>query len=458
MPHDPSQRTFTKACCAGVAVALAAVFSPSIYAEPEPQILTLEQAKEIGLANRPALKARQLFAATARQTTLQIESARYPLVSGNATAATAQRETTVQDGREVSLDTRIAAGALNNPTVLRRDAAGVIVSQLVTDFGRTSSLIQSSRFNEASQQQQVNATRAQVLADIADAYFAALEAQAVLQVAQKTLEARQTLLNRIAALTKSKLKSELDVRFAQVNLDESRLLLLRAQNAVDAAFSHLSTSVGSRDTRRYTLVDPPSSEAPPADLDALLMQAIAVRPELASLRADREAARKFVEAQKALRYPTINAFAAGGVTPIGDERFPRNYGAIGINLNINLFDGGKITALQQEARLRAFAVSENLTEAENTISNAVRIAWLNARAGYENIAISEHLRDAASQALKLAEARYNLGITSFVELNQAQLSAIDAEIGASRAKYQYLTARTVLDYQVGALNASAAGK
>ncbi len=60
--------------------------------------------------------------------------------------------------------------------------------------------------------------------------------------------------------------------------------------------------------------------------------------------------------------------------------------------------------------------------------------------------------DAASQALSLAESRYNLGITSIVELNQAQLSAIDAEIAYSRAKYDYFIARAALDYEVGALD------
>lgn len=440
------------------AVVVAALWSMVVQvdaqtqSQPQAPVLSLQEAQQIALSNRPLLRARQFSAETARQTTIQIESARFPQVSGNVTAATAQRDTVVQGGQEVTLDTRIAAGGLNNPTVLRRDAAGVIVSQLVTDFGRISRLVESAKFNEQSQAQQLNATVAQVLLDVDNAYFGSLEAQSVLRVAQKTVDARKLLLDRITALMKSKLKSELDVRFAQVNFDEARLLLLRTQNSVDAASARLSTSLGYRDGRRFTLVEQADAAAPPADLSTLLTQAVATRPELASLRADREAANKFVQAQKALRYPTINAFAAGGVVPIGDERFSQNYGAIGVNLNLTLFDGGKISALQKEAQLRALAASENLTEAENNVADAVRVAWLNANAAYENIDITGHLRDAASQALKLAESRYNLGITSIVELNQAQLSAIDAEIGYGRAKYEYLRARSNLEYQVGTLD------
>jgi outer membrane protein len=413
--------------------------------------LTLQEARQVALANRPLLRARQFSAQTAQQLTAQVQSARYPQVIASATAATATRGTQVVDGRETTLDTRIAAGGLNNPTVVRRDAAGLVVSQLITDFGRTSHLIESARLGEASQQQQVNATRAQVLLDVDYAYYEVLEAQAVLRVAQKTVDARQVILDRIAALARNKMKSELDVRFAQVNLDEARLLLLRAQNAVDAAFSRLSTALGYREARRFVLADQ-AAAAGLGELDPLLQQATVLRPELASLRADRDAADRFAKAQGALRYPTISAIGAAGVVPIGDDRFASPYGAIGVNLNIAVFDGGKITALQREATLRALTAAENLSEAENNVVNAVRVAWLNARAAFENIGITEHLLEAAQQALKLAESRYNLGITSIVELNQAQLSAIDAEIAFSRATYQYLSARSALDFQVGVLD------
>jgi len=445
----------------GTGLIAALLCMPALHAyaqQQSPPVLTLKEAQQTALANRPLLRASQLSADSARQLTLQLQSGRYPQVLGSVTAATATTENTVQDGKEVTLDTRIAAGSLNNPSVLWRAAAGLTVSQLVTDFGRTSSLVQSAQSNEAAQRYRVSATRAQILLEVDDAYLAVLEAQAVRRVAAKTVDARKALLDRIAALAKSKLKAELDVRFAQVNLDQARLLLLSADNAVEAAFARLSTSLGFRDTRRFTLVDRPDSPSPPIDLDSLLAQAIARRPELASLRADRDAAKKFVDAQKALRYPIINVYGAAGAVPVGDDRFPQYYGAIGINLNVPVFDGGKISALQQQAQLQALTLSESLSETENSVVKAVRVAWLNANAGYQNIEITAHLQEASAQALNLAESRYNLGITSIVELNQAQLSAIDAEIVYSQARYRYLSALTALDYQVGTLDVIDTGR
>ncbi|HEX7955278.1 MAG TPA: TolC family protein [Burkholderiales bacterium] len=430
-----------------VAVLLGLVCAP-IFAQQPPQALSLKDARQIALINRPLVRAAKLSVEGARQNTIQLQSGRYPQLSASITAANAYRETTTQDGKDVTLDTRIAAGGLNNPTVLRRESNGLYLSQLITDFGRTSSLVESAQLNEQSQQQQANATRAEVILETSNAYFAALEAQSVLEVATKTVDERSVMLERISALARNKIKSELDVSFARVNLGEARLLRLRAENAVDAAFARLSTSLGYHDARRFTLSEEPVSE-PPADIDALLGQAVAARPDLASLRMDREAAKKSVQAAKALNYPTINLVAAAGVTPYGDERLSRNYGAIGLNLSVPLLDGGKISAIEQQAQLKSLALSETLQEAQNNVLRSVRVAWLNARSGFENIGITQTLRDAAAQALGLADSRYKLGITSIVELNQAQLSAIDAEIAYTRAKYQYLAARAILDFQVG---------
>ncbi|MEO8157305.1 MAG: TolC family protein [Betaproteobacteria bacterium] len=424
--------------CAATQIALA----------QQPATLSLVQARQIALSNRPLVRAGDLSVAAAQQNTIQVKSARYPQLSASVTAVDAYRENTTQDGKDVTLDTRIAAGGLNNPTVLRRESNGLFLSQLVTDFGRTSSLVESAQLAETAQKHLAEATRAQVILEVSDAYFATLEAQAVLQVATKTVESRTLTFERIAGLARNKLKSELDVRFAQVNVEEARLLRLRADNALEAAFARLATAMGYHDARRFQLTEEPPAD-PVGPLDSLLEQAVAVRPDLASLRADREAARKSVDAAKALAYPTISLYAAAGVTPWGDERFSKNYGAIGLNLSVPLFDGGRISSLQQQAQLKALALSENLLEAENIVLRSVRVAWLNARSGYENIEITGHLRDAASQALLLADSRYKLGITSIVELNQAQLSAIDAEISYARARYQFLTARAVLDFQVG---------
>ncbi len=54
-------------------------------------------------------------------------------------------------------------------------------------------------------------------------------------------------------------------------------------------------------------------------------------------------------------------------------------------------------------------------------------------------------------ALDLAQSRYNLGLSSIVELSQAQLNLTAAQIGYANAKYDCQARRVNVDFQIGAL-------
>jgi hypothetical protein len=69
---------------------------------------------------------------------------------------------------------------MNSPIILSTGSPTVSVSQLVTDFGRTHELVKSSNLHAQAQQENVTATRADVLLRVNQAYFGVLKAQAVL--------------------------------------------------------------------------------------------------------------------------------------------------------------------------------------------------------------------------------------------------------------------------------------
>ena len=126
-------------------------------------------------------------------------------------------------------NTRLAAiGGLNNPLILNRNAEGLILSQLITDFGRTPNLAGSAKLRAQAEAENAQATREQILLAVDGAFFAAQQAQAVVRVAEQTVAARQTFLDQVSAMATNKLKSELDLSFARVNLEDSLILLSKA--------------------------------------------------------------------------------------------------------------------------------------------------------------------------------------------------------------------------------------
>ena len=97
------------------------------------------------------------------------------------------------------------------------------------------------------------------------------------------------------------------------------------------------------------------------------------------------------------------------------------------------------------------ATMENIRDMVDNIASNVRVAWLNANYASEKLQLTGRLLQHANIAFDLAQARYKVGASSIVELSQAQLNKTSAEIGEAAAKYDYLTQRALLDYQVGAL-------
>ena len=155
------------------------------------------------------------------------------------------------------------------------------------------------------------ATREQILLATDGAFYTALQAQSVMRVAQQTVTARQVFLDQVSALATNKLRSDLDVSFARVNLEDARLLLSKAQNDLQAAFAELSTLLGAPEPVSYRLVEQPLPGKSPQCTD-FVQQALGARPDLLSLKNQQQAAVKFARGEKALRYPTISAIGSAG--------------------------------------------------------------------------------------------------------------------------------------------------
>ena len=156
---------------AGMAALVFAATAPAVAQTPQP--LSLRDAEARALRNHPQVLAGQYSAEAGNEMTREARSAYFPAVVGSVTGAEAV------DG------SRIAAGGLNNPIILDRVAAGVSVSQLLTDFGRTSDLVQTASLRARALAQSAVADRADVLLRVDRAYFAALRAQAILRVAER---------------------------------------------------------------------------------------------------------------------------------------------------------------------------------------------------------------------------------------------------------------------------------
>lgn len=400
--------------------------------------LTRPQAEQIALTNNPRVRVNQLLARAQHQVVREVRSDELPNLNGNLTAVEAN-------------DGRLSSGSLTASRLLEHAGMGIYLSQLITDFGHTHNLVASAKLQEKARIADAEASREDIVLATDEVFFQALEAQATLRVAKETVAARQTLVDQVSALTAAKLKSELDLSFAQVNLSQAKLLQLDAENNVNAARASLSAVLGYDRQMDYQLVEDPDLAALPPDAGTLIATAIQNRPDLQSLRFNEQAAQKFSRAQREQLLPTISALGVAGETPVGSSQYFSSdwYGAVGVNMSVPIFNGFRFSAQASEAKLQAQAATERTRDLLNQVVRDVRTGWLNANTALQRVTVTGELLKQANTALDLSQTRYQLGLSSIVELSQAQLQQTQAAISDANARSQYGFAMSVLNFQTG---------
>jgi outer membrane protein len=411
--------------------------APVVSSRPR---LTLADAEHMAIEHNPNISVARLIALAQAQVTREVRSAELPTVQGALTAVGAHE------------NSRITAGLLNNPSVYDRAAGGLSVSQLITDFGRTHNLVRSAQSNAEAQIENERATELDITLTVDQAFYQVLTSQAVLKVAEATVNQRQATVDQVGALTKARLRSDLDLSFADVQLSQAKLLLLDARNDAADAMASLNAVLGSELDEQYTLVDETSANPEPApqDAEALLQTALTARPDLAALNYNYTAARQFSIAERDLWMPTVSAMAAVGGTPVRSDQIQSSwYGAVGANISIPVFNGFLYNARAQEAKLRANAAGEQVRNLRDVIARDLRTAVLNAQNAFQRIGVTQEMLNESNMALDLSEERYKIGLSGIVELTQAQLAQTQAEIDYANARYAYQTALAVVRFQTG---------
>jgi outer membrane protein len=132
----------------------------------------------MAIEHNPNISVARLIALAQAQVMREVRSGELPTATGSLTAVGAHE------------NSRVTAGLLNNPSIFDRAAGGLTVSQLITDFGRSHNLVRSAQSNAKAQLENERATELDITLTVDQAFYQALTAQAVLKVAEETVNQR----------------------------------------------------------------------------------------------------------------------------------------------------------------------------------------------------------------------------------------------------------------------------
>jgi outer membrane protein len=425
-----------------------AMLSTTAGAATQPPILTLLDAERLALANHPDIKVSR-FDEFAADEAVKVARAGYePQVLGTAVQGLAPG------------GTRIAAyNAITDPTIIQRTSFGVGVQQYITDFGRTGDLVQAAEFDVRARAAETDRSRDTVLLTVTQAFFDVLRANALLVVAQQTLQERRTLLHLVATLQRAGLRSTLDVAIASRDVSTADQLVLEGRNRRLDAFAQLTEAIGSSDYSIYRLADVSALPPVPADFPALEAAAQRSNPDLIEAQDAGQAAASRARATRRLSAPTVTGYGFFGGSPFKESNVAlvSPYAAAGINLTVPIFTGGSIAAQERQARDEAAAADQAATAARNRLLRDVRIAYEDVKTARGNVDLSRRILQTADVALHDTDVRYRIGLNSIADVSEAELQRTQAAIGETNAIYDFIVQEANLEFAVGIIGADLRG-
>ena len=404
----------------------------------EPERLTITQAVQLALANSPDLQAAEQRLEAAQARVGMARSRYFPQLSFNGIA-------------KLGL-----AGATNGLALLglpaspfyRNLAEAVNVNQDIFDFGRTRHATGVARAEVEAAKQELAGTRFRVEERARVAFLRVLSARRVSHVRQEALRERQGVERKTQEFFQAGLSSKLDANLAEVGLRSAELAVAQAGNDEQAAWAALFGALGRPEGTHYDLVEPQFTLAPPSQLTLEIDQALVTRPDLRALQAELEAQQERVEYAQGLRRPILLGVFSGGYARF-EEPTAAQLMSGGLGLVAPLYTGGGLEA-QVKAERHALAglrarYASRVLEARVEVSHA-HAELLKA---LDSAQANQQIAGYAEEALRLAQTRYTVQLTSFVELLTAEASTEQARAEYAQAVYNYQISRTRLNTAVG---------
>jgi NodT family efflux transporter outer membrane factor (OMF) lipoprotein len=310
-------------------------------------------------------------------------------------------------------------------------------------FGRMAAVIEQNRSATKAAALDIEATKHVLAGSIAQAYVALDQSYVLADLARRTEEQRQNILDLTIQRLKAGLDTRSELRAAEATVPQARMERLQAEANVDLAVHRLAALTG-RGADTYADIQRPQLDLQTALTlpEKLPIDLLQRRPDILAARARVDAAIHGEAAAKAAFYPDINLSAFAGFAAIGlDQLFraeDRTYGA-GPTFHLPVFDAQRLKASYRNSAAEADAAIASYNQ---TVLQAVQQVadQLTLLASYrQQIIESDQSLAASEDANRIAELRYRNGLNGYLNV----LNTETAVLNARRSKIDLIAAQAV---------------
>jgi outer membrane protein len=305
--------------------------------------------------------------------------------------------------------------------------------------GRTDALERAARAEASASAADLAAARADLRLETARAFWALVTARSSVGVLERALERARTHVGDVRQRLDAGLVPPNELASAEAQESRQRLLAIEARNQRDVASAELARLIGESVLRP---IEPAATlESPPGPVSAFAT----LVDEAHSRRDDRRAIERRIDAAKERRaaaaaaaYPTIALGGGFDYARPNPRIFPRvdvwdDSWDASVNVSWSLWDGGRRKAEEAEADALVTAAGQRLSEFDSLLGLEIRQRLLDLESGRAAIAAADDAVRSAEEARRVVAERFRVGVVTNIEVLDAQVALLQAELERTRA-------------------------
>jgi outer membrane protein len=328
--------------------------------------------------------------------------------------------------------------------------------------GQNTNALRQARLNLQASGQDLSRSRQTVVFLVASDFLALITQQEQLRVQQENLTAQEQELQQLEQFVRAGTRPIGDLYQQQAAVAATRLALVNARRAAEVAELDLIQELLLDPRLDYDFVTPTTvgeSSAPTFNLDSLITLALAQRVDIRAQTLRVQAAEREIRIAEGGRFPLVtgNAGYSAGYNSANDGGFAtqlneRRGGSLGVGVSVPIFDRGAVSIARQRAQILLENEQIALRDQEQSVALEVRRAYLDYVSAGEQLAASNAQQQAASLALQAAQARYRVGLATFVEVTLARASLVQAQSAVVSARSSLVFQQALMSYYTGVLD------
>ncbi len=407
--------------------------------------LNLQRCIDIALRKQPSIVAAKNTVSVNQSRVGEAESAYYPQIDLSAgytrikSAGSSSRSSFVTDG--------ITTVPSSGGTSFDEYTGSVSVNQLIFDFWKTRTQVDIQKLNVDSSRSALDNTSESVVFTVKQAYYGVLQAKRNRDVAEETVKQFEQHLGQAKGFYEVGTAAKYDVTKAEVDLSNSKLNLIKADNALKIARVTLNNAMGVPDAPEYGIEDNLSYSKYEITFDEALQRAYQNRPDLQSLIFQRRAASQSINLAKKGYYPVLTGSASYNRSGQG---FPLQEGwDAGVSLTFPIFSGFLTKNQVAEQKANLDVVRANEESLKQGILLDVQQGYLNLAQAAESITTADLTVNQAKENLDIANGRYAAGVGNPIEVTDAEVLLTNAKTSYIQALYDYKVAVATIEKAMG---------